>query len=128
MRLGKTQYKILETLYKSGPLTAREITDHLSEHAPIAHSTTQTLLRQLEAKGLVGHEEQRVSDTGTRVFVFRALCSPDELANNPLRDLLSRVYQGSVYSLMAHLLRQEKVSPDEIARLRRLLEEAEETK
>jgi BlaI family transcriptional regulator, penicillinase repressor len=119
MRLGKTQYKILEILHAGGPLTAREITDRLAEFAPVAHSTTQTLLRQLEAKGLVDHEERE------RTFVFRALRSPDELANNPLRDVLARVYQGSVYGLMSHLLRQERVSPEEIARLRRLLDEAE---
>ncbi|MBC7809381.1 MAG: BlaI/MecI/CopY family transcriptional regulator [Akkermansiaceae bacterium] len=120
MRTGTTQYTILEFLHRSGPVTAREITEELARSAPIAHSTVQTLLRQLEAKGLVAHEEK------DRAFVFRALRAPEEMASNPLRDVLTRVYQGSVYSLVSQLLRQETVSAEEVARLRCLLDQGEE--
>ena len=64
VRLGKVQLKIMHVLWERGRVSAREITDGLNRDEPIAHSTVQTLLRKLEAKGAVGHE------TLERTFVF----------------------------------------------------------
>lgn len=115
--LGKVQLKIMQALWARGRATAREITDDLSHEAPIAHSTVQTLLRQLAEKGAVTH------DVEERTFVFRPLYQPDEVATTATRDLLGRVFHGSVFGLVSHLLRHEKVSPEEMARLRALLDE-----
>src|SRR4051794_38429044 len=110
-RLGKMQYRILQVLWESGPITARDITDILCRDSPIAPSTVQTLLRQLESKGAVTH------DTVERTFVFRALHQPADVRETPLHELLTRVYQGSVYNLMSHLLRHEAISDEEMERL-----------
>lgn len=120
MRLGKLQYTILQTLHTQGPMAARALTEALALSGVVAHSTIQTLLRQLEAKGLVAHE------VAERTFIFRALRAPDELGPTPLRELLARVYEGSVYSLMAHLLQQEKLSEAQKQQLRELLDEDSE--
>ena len=55
-RLGRVQLKIMQVLWEKGRANAREITEALNREAPIAHSTVQTLLRKLEAKGSVAHE------------------------------------------------------------------------
>ena len=55
-QLGRMQFRIMQVLWDRGRANAREITDALNETEPVAHSTVQTLLRQLEAKGAVGHE------------------------------------------------------------------------
>jgi BlaI family penicillinase repressor len=116
-RLGKVQYQILQVLWERGPCTARQITDAFAETpTPLAHSTVQTLLRQLEAKGVVTHESQ------DRTFVFRAQVAPTEIPTTPARELLVRVFQGSVFNLMSHLLKSEEVSEDELRRLRALLD------
>jgi BlaI family transcriptional regulator, penicillinase repressor len=120
LRLGKVQYQIMQTLWQHGQATARQITDELAKSQPIAHSTVQTLLRQLEAKGVVAH------DLEDRAFVFRPLYQQAQVTETPLRDLLHRVYQGSVVNLMSHLLKHEEVSPEERAQLRALIEEKEE--
>ena len=66
-QLGRMQFRIMQVLWDRGRITAREITDALNESEPgRAHSTVQTLLRQLEAKGAVGHEAEG------RTFVFYA--------------------------------------------------------
>jgi BlaI family penicillinase repressor len=117
LKMGKVQFQIMQVLWQRGPCTAREITEELSRTTPTAHSTVQTLLRQLEAKGAIAHEKLN------RTFVFRPLYQQNEVAETPLRDLLMRVYHGSIVNLMSHLLTQEKISEDELARLRQLLEE-----
>ncbi|MGV3614597.1 MAG: BlaI/MecI/CopY family transcriptional regulator [Fimbriimonas sp.] len=119
MKMGSVQHRIMRVLWARGEATAREITDELDAQEPIAHSTVQTLLRKLEAKGAVGHERRE------RTFVFRALVQEEAVSRTSLRDVLDRVFQGSVVGLVSHLLDNEKVSPEELERLRRLIEEKE---
>src|SRR4051794_2932516 len=116
-KLGKVQYRIMQALWRAGKATARQITDDLSRDQPTTHSTVQTLLRQLEAKGVIAHE---VED---RTFIFRPLYQPGQMTQTPLRDLLQRVYNGSIVNLMSHLLKHEEVSPDELRQLRELIDE-----
>jgi BlaI family transcriptional regulator, penicillinase repressor len=115
-QLGRVQLLIMQTLWKLGRATAREITDALSEVEPIAHSTVQTLLRTLEEKGSITHEVEG------RTFVFVPLVQEDKYKRNATRDLLERVFGGDVRSLVAHLLQNEKVSPKELAEIRQLIE------
>ena len=115
-KLGKVQLQIMQVLWEHGEATAREITDALNLSAPVAHSTTQTLLRKMEDKGAVAHESR------DRVFVFRPLSRQSEVSESAARDLLTRVFGGSVYGLVSHLLKHETVSDDELTRLRALLD------
>lgn len=114
-RLGKLQHRMMQILWARGQATAREITAELSRSAPVAHSTVQTLLRKLEAKGAVTH------DVEDRTFVFRPLFQPSDLKASATRDLLSRLFDGSVSALLTHLLRHEEISPEELEALRRLI-------
>jgi BlaI family penicillinase repressor len=118
-RLGRVQHEMMQVLWQRGRATAREITEELSRGRPIAHSTVQTLLRKLEAKGAVTH------DVEDRTFVFRPLYQQAEVRETAARDLLTRVFNGSVYGLVAHLLQHEPISRDEMRRLRQLVEENE---
>jgi BlaI family transcriptional regulator, penicillinase repressor len=115
-QLGRVQLLIMQTLWKLGRATAREITDALNAEDSIAHSTVQTLLRTLEEKGSITHE------VDGRTFVFVPLVQEDKYKRNATRDLLERVFGGDVRSLVAHLLQNEKVSPKELAEIRRLIE------
>ncbi len=115
-RLGKVQLEIMQVLWERREATAREITDALCLAAPIAHSTVQTLLRKLETKGAVTHESR------DRIFVFRPLSQEAEVTTTAARDLLTRVFGGSVYSLVSHLLQHEEISGEELSRLRTLID------
>jgi BlaI family penicillinase repressor len=116
IRLGKVQLEIMQILWERGQATARAITEALSQQQPIAHSTVQTLLRKLEAKEAITH------DVEERTFVYRPLFQQTEVRQTAARDLLTRVFNGSVYGLMAHLLQHEPISRDELRRLRELVE------
>lgn len=117
IRLGAVQLRIMRVLWAEGRVTARAITEALNREEPIAHSTVQTLLRKLEAKGAVAHEQEE------RSFLFRALIKESDVTRSAAQDLLDRVFRGSVSGLVAHLLDQEEVSPEEMKRLRALIDE-----
>jgi BlaI family penicillinase repressor len=114
--MGKVQLEIMRILWQRGRATAREITEAMSQAQPIAHSTVQTLLRQLQAKGAVTYE---VED---RTFIYRPLFQQSEVAETAARDLVARLFNGSTFSLMAHLLKHEDLSPEDLTRLRELID------
>jgi BlaI family penicillinase repressor len=117
VRLGKVQLKIMHVLWERGRASAREITDGLNRDEPIAHSTVQTLLRKLEAKGAVGHE------TVDRTFVFFPRIAEENVRRGATHDLVERVFGGSPAQLMSYLLKHEHVSKQELEEIRRLVDE-----
>jgi BlaI family penicillinase repressor len=117
MQLGRMQFRIMQVLWDRERASAREITDALNELEPVAHSTVQTLLRQLEAKGAVGH------DSESRAFVFYPRLKENKVKRTAARDLLERVFGGDVGSLLSHLLKNERLSADELDELHRLIDQ-----
>ena len=117
MRIGSVQLRIMRVLWDEGEATARRISELMSIDSPIAHSTVQTLLRQLEAKGAVMHERRE------RTFVFRPVVVEADVSRSAAQDLLDRVFRGSVSGLVAHLLDHEEVSDEEMRLLRRVVVE-----
>ncbi len=117
MQLGRMQFRIMQVLWDRGRANAREITEALNASEPVAHSTVQTLLRQLEAKGAVSHEAEE------RTFVFTPLLKEDKVKRTATRELLDRVFGGNVGSLVAHLLKQERLTQAELEVLHRLIDQ-----
>jgi BlaI family penicillinase repressor len=117
MQFGRLQLRIMHVLWSRGSANARDITEELNETLPVAHSTVQTLLRQLEAKGAVGHRAEG------RTFVFYPKLKQDRAQRTAVRNLVERVFGGDVGGLVAHLLHHEKMSPEELSRLRRVIDE-----
>lgn len=103
-------------LWDRGSATAREITEALSVTRPTAHSTVQTLLRELMAKGAVAH------DKVDRTFVFKPLFEHQEVAATTANELLHKLFKGSTFGLVSHLLKHEEISDEELKRLHELIE------
>lgn len=113
-RLGRGQLNIMRVLWERGEATARDITE-LNREEQIAHSTVQTLLRKLETKGAVGHESR------DRTFVFRPLINPEGVQKRFTRDFVDHLFQGLAGGLVSYLLRTEKISPEELEQIRKLV-------
>lgn len=114
--VGSVQLRILRVLWREGDATAKRITEAMQPEGEIAHSTVQTLLRKLEAKKLVAHREL------DRVFHFRALVREDEVTGFVASDVVSRVFEGSLTGLVAHLINKKEVSDKELVELRALVD------
>jgi BlaI family transcriptional regulator, penicillinase repressor len=120
LSFGRMQRRIMQILWQRGKANAREITERLNRDQFTAHSTVQTLLRQLETKGAIAHEVQ------DRTFVFYPLVEEHTARRSATRDLIERVFGGSVGGLMAHLLQHEKIPRKELQQLRQLVEKTKE--
>jgi len=118
-RMGTVQLRIMTVLWNRGRATAREITETLTRRKRIAHSTVQTLLRKLEAKGAVGHDQE------DRTFVFYPLVTREEVVRSDMRNLAARLFDGSAYGLVAHLIREDMISDEDLDRIEALIRERE---
>jgi len=119
-KLGAVQMRIMHVLWDSKKATARQITDELNRlypSDPTAHSTVQTLLRGLMDKGAIKHK------TEGRTFVFEPVIAEDKVRKSATRDLLKRVFDGSAGDLVSFLLKNEKVSKEELNQIRKLINE-----
>ena len=119
IHFGKVQLSIMQVLWKEGQANARQITDILNQESKIAHSTVQTLLRQLEEKSAIAHK------TMDRTFLFYPLVQEEGVAKTATRDLVDRLFGGSPSGLMAYLLKQESISREELEKIKELIAEKE---
>ena len=121
-KMGVVQMRIMNVLWALGRASARQITEELNKNEPIAHSTVQTLLRGLMDKGAVTHE------TEGRTFVFKPAVAADKVRKSATRDLIQRVFDGSARELVSHLLKNEKISQQELDEIKKLVNEKSKKK
>ena len=116
-RLGELQLKIMKCLWERSEGTAVAIHNEVGKAEQLAFTTIATMLRKMEEKGLVEHR------TEGRTFIYRPIVSEQEVSKSMSHDLLDRLFEGSVASLLSHLLSTREVSAGEVKELEQLLEE-----
>ena len=116
LRLGDLQLKIMKVLWRLGPSSVAEVQGELAAE-PLAYTTVATMLRKMEARGLVGHQEQG------RRFIYEAAVSEEEVSRDTTADLIDRLFEGSLAEAVSHLLQTREVSPEELERLERLIQD-----
>jgi len=117
LRLGDLQLRILKVLWHQGEASVADVLAGLGTDAGLAYTTVATMLRKMEARGLVAHEPKG------RQFVYRALVAHDQITQSLAGQLLDRLFAGSLSNMVSHLLTHREVSRDELARLEALISE-----
>src|SRR4051794_17589772 len=113
------ELEILTALWALGPSTVREIHSAIAARKPTQYTTVLKMLQIMAEKGLVRRDEKE------RAHVYEA-AQPRELTQRQLAgDLLARAFNGSAQSLMMGALAARRTSKEELAELRRLLDEYE---
>jgi BlaI family penicillinase repressor len=114
-----SELEILHVLWERGPSTVREVHDAISAKKPLGYTTVLKLLQIMTTKGLVKRDEQE------RAHVYEAWQPAEKTKRQIAADMLQRVFDGSASDLMLHALAERRSSKQEIAELRRLLDEYE---
>jgi predicted transcriptional regulator len=120
LNLTEAEQRLMEVLWKKGSATVGEVADALPKKLGLAYNTVLTTLRILEDKGYVEHATPKDS----RKFVYTPLVSRDQASHSALRSVLSRFFGNSAEALVLNLLEDEKLSEDELKRIRDLLKES----
>ena len=124
MQPTEVELQMLRILWTSGGSTAREVHNSLAEveEKDTTYSTTVKMLSVMLEKGLVKRDESASPQ------VYRAATSQKVTQRKMLGDLIDKVYDGSAMSLVLQALASRKASSDELAEVRRMLDELEGTK
>ena len=118
--LTPTEWHLMECLWEHAPRTGREAAEYMAHAQGWSRSTTLTLLRRMTAKGILAcREEQGVN-------VYSPLIDRADAAVRETDSFLSRVYRGSVSTLLSALTQRQNLTREEIDELYDIIRKAEE--
>lgn len=115
--LGDLQLRIMEVIWDRGSATVAEVHEVLRPKRELAYTTVLSTLRGLERRGFIDHTVEG------KAHRFRSRISRDDYKRDRVRDLVTRLFEGSPAALMNHLLGSEKIEDDDLGRIRALLAE-----
>jgi len=110
---------ILRVLWERGPGTVREIQEGLAGSREVGYTTVLKLLQIMTEKGLVRRNETE------RAHVYAARAPREQTERQLVGDLLDRAFAGSASTLVMRALSSKKASSEELARIRKFLDELE---
>lgn len=113
--LAELQLAIMQVLWERGEATVAEVRIALEPDRKLAHTTVGTMLAKLEEAGRVAHRGEG------RQNIYRPLIARDEVTRSMVSDLAERLFGGDVTEMLCHLLDANEVTPEEIARLKKLI-------
>jgi predicted transcriptional regulator len=116
--LSRRERQIMDVLYRDGKASVAEVLAGIPD--PPSYSAVRAMLRILEEKGLVRHEQ-----IGAK-YVFVPTVKRDAAKRSALRHVVNTFFEGSAAQVMAALVEMsgENLSGEELARLRRLIDDA----
>lgn len=105
---------VMSVLWRLGPSTVAEVRAALDD--PLAYTTVLTVLRTLEEKGFVGHEEEG------KAYRYHAEVAREDAGASAIRRLVSTVFLGRPELLLTQLVEERDLSDAQLERLRALLD------
>ena len=114
-KIFDSELKILEILWEGGETSAKEVAALAGEQVGWSKTTTYPVLKKCVEKGLVERREPG--------FLCSARISRQEAQQRETRGLIDRMYGGAADRLVASLLDGRALSGEEVARLRKMVEE-----
>jgi len=110
---------ILGILWDHGPTTVRKINEVMNEQESTGYTTTLKLMQIMTEKGLL------VRDESQWPHVYKPAIPEERTQKQLLGDLLEQAFSGSAAKLVMRALSAKKVSADELADIRRMLDKLE---
>ncbi len=119
-RLGDLQIAIMREIWRRGEASVTDVHAALEEERGLAPTTIATMLKKMEAKGVVTHRAEG------RRFLYRPTVSEADVRRTMVGDLTDRLFRGEVTALVSHLLAEHEIDPEELRQLQDLLAENRE--
>jgi BlaI family penicillinase repressor len=118
-RPTEAELEILTVLWSRGPSTVRDVHETIARRKPTQYTTVLKMLQIMVEKRLVERNEE------ARAHVYQASRPCEWTQRQIAGDLLERAFGGSAKSLVVGALSGRKTSKEELAEIRKLLDEYE---
>ena len=120
--ITELQLAILRLLWDRGEATVAELWEALHEQRGLAQTTVATLVSRLQRRGIVARR------TRDRQFLYRATISEPDVQQSMVSELTERLFAGDPAALVSHLIAASDMSPGDLARVKRMIENAQAPK
>lgn len=119
-RTDKTQLtpkeeELMQLLWEHGPILISKLVELYPEPRP-HFNTVSTVMRRLEGKGLVGHNEVGGA------FHYYAIAKKEDFRRRSFGDFIKNYFGGSYYGAVSALVADDKITADELKELLDLVE------
>jgi BlaI family transcriptional regulator, penicillinase repressor len=117
--LTSAEIEIMHVVWSLGHATVRDVYEALLRRRKVAYTSVMTVMKILEEKG---HLKKKQDD---RAYVYRPARPRAQVVSAMVRDFVDRVFQGATKPLLVHLVEDRRLSPEDLAEIRRLLRKSE---
>ena len=115
--LTELENEVMHVLWERGPCAVEAVHDVVSRQRKLKETSVRTILRRLEQKGYLRHEEQG------RAYVYRAAEPARSLAARAVRQIIDRLCKGSVEELVSGMVEAKVLTKEELDRLEEIVRE-----
>jgi len=120
MRISAAESIVMEALWRRHPLTAEDIAAEVAGPQGWTEATVKTLLNRLLSKDVIA------ADKDGRRYLYRPMLARDAYVSAESTNLIDRLFDGRVSSLVTHFSEREQLSAEDVAALKRLIAELED--
>ena len=120
--ITELQLAILRLLWDRSEATVAELWEALYEQRGLAQTTVATLVARLQRRGIVARR------TRDRQYVYRATITEADVQQSMVSELTERLFAGDAAALVTHLIAASDMSPGDLARVKRMIENAQDPK
>src|SRR6202790_1059327 len=117
--LTPLERRIMRVLWDVGAVNVQRVLQGLTGEPQLAYTTVQTTLNVLRREGKV--KRKLVG----RAYEDSAIVSQEAAASHALKDVLQKVFRGSVDDLLLSLVRSKHLDPQKLAELHAKLQASE---
>ena len=120
--LTELQLSILRLLWQRKEATVAELWEAMYEERGLAQTTVATLVARLQRRGIVARR------TRDRQFLYRATITEADVQHSMVSELTERLFAGDPAALVNHLLSASDMTPGDLARVKRMIMNAQPPK
>ncbi len=114
--LTDAELRVMKVLWVKGSGTVQQVLDSIMEKPALAYNSVLTTIRILERKGYLKHSKDG------RAHVYAPVVHEQDATRTEIRHLVSRFFRNSHEDLVLNILEDQGIQPDELDRLRKMLD------
>ena len=118
--ISDAEWQVMHVVWRSQPVESQQVIDLLATANDWSAATVKTMLHRLVKKGALAFDRD-----GKR-YLYRAIVRRSDCIRQESRSFVDRVFGGAMAPALMHLVRNSKLTDDELTELRRLLDRKED--
>ncbi|MFC1762327.1 BlaI/MecI/CopY family transcriptional regulator [Planctomycetota bacterium] len=116
-RISEAEWQVMEVLWSQSPLTTRNIVEILTQTTSWKRETIRTLISRLVQKKALDFKQKG------RLYFYYPIVDEDQCLQTEAKSFLSRFNERAVEPILSTFVEQARLSPEQIKRLRRILQD-----